>query len=519
MRADPGRRRWIGLVVALAGLSWAAAGTRTAAAPGGEPGGASAVAVSLVGRSRPGPARAGEAPGADRLAAVVDSVLTDPLLPIDRKIDLLEGLLEGHGDSAASWVYRAAEGLGRLHLVTGDREWAIRYLELAVTGITGDADLLNTLGYLYAEEKEQLDRAGALVRGALALAPASTPDSVVGYYRDSLGWVFFQQGKLDSAQTEIEAANRLAPGTPEIRAHLIDTYDQLGRREDAAQLLIEDLVDARGVDPDLRGRLRRLYHTTPQGRPIPAELEVERRVRARDAEEIAAVEAAGGSVLRLQASDGFGLTATFYPAAGRPRAPAAVLLPMIGGSRRDHDALARALAQAGISALALDPRGHGGSVSADLPNPAAFQARMGESLHGAILDLAAAVQYLTEQKIARRQPIAVIGASLGGFVAALGTAGDARVKAVVLLSPAPAAPSVEAVAERRDRPTLLVAGEEDAPSRAAAEAMLEHLDRSRSQVATYPGGGHGTELLAQVPDLTPFLVRWLKGALSDAREL
>jgi pimeloyl-ACP methyl ester carboxylesterase len=113
----------------------------------------------------------------------------------------------------------------------------------------------------------------------------------------------------------------------------------------------------------------------------------------------------------------------------------------------------------------------------------------------------------------------VIGASLGGFMAALETAGEESVKAIVLLSPGTAEPFVEAVGRRHDRPTLLVAGSDDPGARAGAEAMLARLDRSRSALAVYDDAGHGTEMLERVPELTPFVVRWVKGALKGARGL
>jgi dienelactone hydrolase len=454
----------------------------------------------------------------------------------------LEQFLGTRGSSRDAWVYRAAEALGRLYLSEGDREAAIMNLELAVTGLKDDPDLLNTLGFLYADENSQLDRAAALVRGALAVAPPDTPEPVLGYYRDSLGWAMFRQGKLDSALTELEIANRLAPNTPEIRDHLVETYDALGRRDAAEAILVEDLVTARGVDPERRARLRRLYRTTPQGRPTSAEFEVERQVIARAAAEIAAIEAEGGRVIRIESRDGFPLVATLYPAAGgkanasggksnaskskasksnaleaKP-APAVLLVPMLAGQRSDYQRLARDLAQSGISALCLDLRGHGASVTDELPNPRAFQEEIPQHVHGALLDLEAALRYL-RTVVAGGKPLAVVGASFGGFLAALGTAEDETVAAIVLLSPGPADAYTEAVTRRRERPTLLVAGGDDLAGLAGARAMLEHLDRSRSELVTYPNAGYGTDMLEQVPELIPLIVRWLGGAFKGARGL
>ncbi len=452
-------------------------------------------------------------------AAAVDSLLADRSLPPQLTAYALERLLSGHEEDAEPWVYRAADALGRIYVEEGRIAEAATYLELALEGMPDDADLLNTLGYLYADANIQLERAEELVRRALTAAPPETPRHVLGYYRDSLGWAFFRQSNLDSAVVHIELANELAPNTPEIRAHLVDVYDELGRTEDASALLVEDLVAARGVDPMLRARLRRLYRTTPEGRPLPIELEADKQVLAREIAEVAAIEAAGGTVIRLEAFDGFPLVATLYRARGKKTAPAAVLVPMFGGERGDYDLLAHALAQAGISALALDPRGHGASVDREIFGVSVFRDNMPSYIHGAILDVTAAIRYLSGLPEMQDQPLAIIGASLGGFVGALAAVDEGAVQALVLLSPGPAEPYTAAVLRDRHRPILLVAGAADPTAMAGAEAMIAGLDRTRSEVLVYPGDSHGTALLDDVEDLSPRIVRWLGGAFKDARGL
>ncbi len=452
-------------------------------------------------------------------AAAVDSLLTDPSLPPEFRIFALEQLIAGHEATAEPWVYRAADALGRLYVNQGLNEEAARYLEMAVAGRPEDADLLNTLGYLYADDNVELARAEELVRRALAVASPDTPEHVLGYYRDSLGWTFFRQGKLDSAITTLELANRMAPDTPEIRSHLVDVYDAAGRIEDATDLLVADLVRARGVDPDLRARLRRLYRTTPAGKPLPIEQDVEREVVARDVAELEGIEAAGGRILRLEAVDGFPLAATLYRGAGKERTPAAILVPMFGGARADLDSLARALAAAGVTALTLDPRGHGASVTPAVYAPRVFVDDMASFIHGALLDVMAAQRHLGALPEVRGQPVALVGASLGGFVAALAAAGETQIKALVLLSPGPAAPFVAAVTAERRRPTLILAAADDPTAMAGAEAMLAGLDRARSEVVVFPGAAHGTALLREVEEAAPRIVRWLGGAFKDGRGL
>jgi alpha-beta hydrolase superfamily lysophospholipase len=469
--------------------------------------------------------------------AFVDSLVLDGSVPLDTKTLLLERLLEQNPGVREPWTYRAADQLGRLAIEDGDRTKAIAYLELAVEGRGEDADLLNTLGYLYAEENTQLDRAEELVRKALATTPPDTREEVLGFYHDSLGWILFRKGKPEAAVPELELAMKQAPATPEIRSHLVDVYEALDRVEDGSRILAEDLVAARGLDPELRARLRRLNHTTPIGKPLPIEVVVDQKVIARDVAELEATEAVGGTILRLQSQDGFPLVATYYPAgtgakgkkpkrsANEATTPAVILVPMFGGSRADYDSLARKLAQAGIGALALDPRGHGASVTSEVWSYTLFRADLSQFVQGAYLDLEAAIQYLrgpeeeTTSEPRPARPLGVIGASLGGMIGALGSAEGEVVQALVLLSPGPSPAFVEAVAMQPERATLLVAAAGDRTATAGAEAMIAELDRTRSEVVVYPGQAHGTALLAEAPALTPLLVRWLGAAFKDARGL
>jgi dienelactone hydrolase len=365
---------------------------------------------------------------------------------------------------------------------------------------------------------------------------------VRGFYHDSLGWVLFRQGKPDAALPELELAYKKAPNTPEIKSHLIDVYAALDRVEEGSKLLADDLVASRGLNPEIRARLRQLNHTTPAGKPLPIEKDVERRVVAQEVAELQAVEKAGGSIVRLTSEDGFPLAATYYPAgagtkgkkakrsksgASDAATPAVVLVPMFGGSRADYDPLARELARAGIGALTLDPRGHGGSVTAEVWSYTLYNDDLSQFVHGAFLDLEAAMHYLRGNEAAaddeetpdNGRPLGIIGASLGGMIGALGGVEDPNVKALVLLSPGPSPAFVEAVVHDPERPTLLVAAAGDRTAQAGAEAMIGELDRTHSEVVTYPGRAHGTALLAEAPELTPRVVRWLGAALKDSRGL
>lgn len=90
-----------------------------------------------------------------------------------------------------------------------------------------DAVGLNYLGYWWADEGRRLDEAVAYIQKAVNLQPQS------GYYADSLGWVYYRQGKFKQAVIWLEKAVQLAPDDAIIFDHLGDAYWQVGRYHEA----------------------------------------------------------------------------------------------------------------------------------------------------------------------------------------------------------------------------------------------------------------------------------------------
>ncbi|MFC1643864.1 tetratricopeptide repeat protein [Candidatus Omnitrophota bacterium] len=127
----------------------------------------------------------------------------------------------------ASAIYRfySATALDR----SGRREEALKVLEEIVSGEGAIAEAYNYLGYLYAEEGRDLDRAVTLIKKALAIDPAN------GAYVDSLGWAYYKKGMMDEALEELNKAAELIPDDAVIRDHLGDVYFAGGELEKAAR--------------------------------------------------------------------------------------------------------------------------------------------------------------------------------------------------------------------------------------------------------------------------------------------
>ncbi len=83
----------------------------------------------------------------------------------------------------------------------------------------------NNLGYFLTERNEKLDEALRLIQQALK----SDPDNPS--YLDSLGWVYYKQGRLDLAEENLKKALKFDPSSATIHDHLGDVFQKQGKAE------------------------------------------------------------------------------------------------------------------------------------------------------------------------------------------------------------------------------------------------------------------------------------------------
>ncbi len=130
----------------------------------------------------------------------------------------------------------------------GDRANAVEHLQKSLELNPDFAEGLNHLGYLWAERKENLDRAHAMIRRAVELEPENEA------YLDSLAWVLFQLNRPADALPWMEKAIKLAPKPdPTLFDHHGDILAVLGRMPEAQAAWRKSLavVD----DPEVRRKL------------------------------------------------------------------------------------------------------------------------------------------------------------------------------------------------------------------------------------------------------------------------
>ncbi|HJW96513.1 MAG TPA: tetratricopeptide repeat protein [Thermoanaerobaculia bacterium] len=112
--------------------------------------------------------------------------------------------------------------LGSVYERSGDRANAEKVFASILQKQPDNAAALNYLGYMWAESGVNLDRAAEMLTKAVSQDPRN------GAYIDSLGWVYFRQGKLDLAEKYLLDATHLLPHDATVQEHLGDVFAKRG---------------------------------------------------------------------------------------------------------------------------------------------------------------------------------------------------------------------------------------------------------------------------------------------------
>lgn len=119
--------------------------------------------------------------------------------------------------------------LGSAYERSGDRKKAEEAF-LAILAKTPDhAPTLNYLGYMWAENNVNLEKAHEMLTRAVGQEPQN------GAYVDSLGWVYYRLGNLEMAEKYLSEATRLTPRDATVHEHLGDVLAKRGDFDRALQ--------------------------------------------------------------------------------------------------------------------------------------------------------------------------------------------------------------------------------------------------------------------------------------------
>lgn len=151
----------------------------------------------------------------------------------------------------------------RLHYTRGsllERRGDLKGAELAMLEVLkvnpDHAAALNFVGYIWADQGIQLKKAQVYIEKALKLKPKDP------FILDSLGWVYFRQGRVSEAEKILREAHEIEPEESVILDHLGDVLVKTGRLEEAKRLYEQALQigPARKIDSErIRGKLENFH--------------------------------------------------------------------------------------------------------------------------------------------------------------------------------------------------------------------------------------------------------------------
>ena len=109
----------------------------------------------------------------------------------------------------------------------GENDEAMTKMQAVIALDPDNGAALNFVGYTWADNNLNLDKALEYIKKAVELMPDD------GYVRDSLGWVYFKMGDVGQAIIELEKASEMVENDPVVKEHLGDVYLQLDQPEKA----------------------------------------------------------------------------------------------------------------------------------------------------------------------------------------------------------------------------------------------------------------------------------------------
>lgn len=138
--------------------------------------------------------------------------------------EVLKNYMEKHPETKEAGLHFT---LGVAYDKMGEWEKCVEEMRRVLEIDPTDGHALNFIGYTYAEKGINLDEAEKLVLRAVELLPKN------GFVIDSLGWVYYKQGRYAEAVSELKRATELSPQDAIIMEHLGDAYLKMGDKDGA----------------------------------------------------------------------------------------------------------------------------------------------------------------------------------------------------------------------------------------------------------------------------------------------
>ena len=220
----------------------------------------------------------------------------------------------------------------------------------------------------------------------------------------------------------------------------------------------------------------------------------------------------------LTTKDGLKIAANLYPAE-QPKGWI-VFSHMMPAVKESWNDLAKRFQGAGYEGIAIDLRGHGESISGGLTRKLNYRNFSDTEHQKSILDLAAAADFLVQERKAAAEKIYFVGASIGANLSLQYISEHSEFKTAVLLSPGldyrgvKTEPMVKKLSAGQK--VFFVSAKDDVRSggnNAEENQKLYDLTPQgvKKQIKIYETGGHGTDILNVQSELSDLIKDFIGG--------
>lgn len=196
---------------------------------------------------------------ADRTALTFYIALLREQRKFPKAMELIKEALQTDGENE-----NLLFGLGVVQYDLGKIDESISTMESLIERNPAHTDALNFLAYTLAERGNNLSRAGELVEKALKIRPDD------GFYLDTRGWIYYQEGKYKDAVEVLGRAVAATGDDPTILEHHGDALVKTNSLKKAATAYRFALTHAARVDTDeaefrarVEKKLKALYSIDP----------------------------------------------------------------------------------------------------------------------------------------------------------------------------------------------------------------------------------------------------------------
>jgi alpha-beta hydrolase superfamily lysophospholipase len=187
-----------------------------------------------------------------------------------------------------------------------------------------------------------------------------------------------------------------------------------------------------------------------------------------------------------------------------------VLTHMMPATKESWRDFAMELQNFGYESIAIDLRGHGESEG----GPNRFIGFSDAEHQKSILDLEAAVEYLTTSRKATRDKVVFVGASIGANLSLQYIAENPGFRTAILLSPGlnyrgiETEPLVKKL--KAEQKALFVSAKDDGDNAEENQKLFDLVPAGvQKKIQIYETGGHGTDILASQLGLKNLIVEFI----------